>query len=168
MALTKDHKYYDSDNDLIEVQLADDDAVEERGALGLIYLDTTGGAYVEPEFAAPLALNILGHDRPADEPVSTGRFRVGEADVFIADNKIGRDHQVNTAAALLTAVDAYDQRARRLASAEQRRKSAAASLSSSVHSIIGLPATTPLKEFTGDDIGKLREALGRFDASLAN
>lgn len=155
MALTKDHEYYDKDGDTIGVEVTSDTT---HG----VYL-ASGGAYVQPEHSVPLALNILGHDRPVDERVSTGRFEVGDAGAFIADSQVARDRQVDTAAALLTAADAYDKRVIRLATAEKRRQQALESLADSF-ARVNKPAT----EWTGDDVGKLREALGRYDAALAN
>jgi hypothetical protein len=165
MALTKDHKYIDSDCDTIEDQTPADEAVEEDGALGLVYLPNTGGTYILPKFSVPLALNVLGHDRPVDERVSTGRFDLGGATAYIADNQAARDHQVNLAAALLTAVDAYDQRATRLATAEERRQKAAESLTASV---VRIKLERGDAAFGNAEIGKLREALGRYDAELDN
>lgn len=165
MTLTKDHRYADHENDSIEVQTADDGAIEEAGSLGLLYLGSSGGAYVEPKFAAPLALNILGHDRPDDDPLAA-KFSVEDSTAHIASSQFFRDEQLNLAAALLMAVDAYDRREKRRATAEERRERAAESLSRDVARLNAAAITS--KTFGGDEIGKLREALGRFDAALAN
>jgi hypothetical protein len=161
MALTRDQTYYDKDNDSIEVQKPDEDAVEEHGALGLIYLSTNGGTYVMPEYAAPLALNVLGYDREDVEPLAIS-VSAEDAVVQIARTPMTRDFQLRHAAALLKAVDAYDTRAIKLARDEERRTQAADWLATSVRRI----ATQ--STFGNAEIGKLREALGRYDAELAN
>jgi hypothetical protein len=155
MALSKSYSYYDSEDSL--------SIHESHNESFVAYIEPIdNGFYIKPEDSVPLALNVLGYDRPEDERVSTGRFEVGDAGAFIADSEAVRDRQVRTAAALLTAVDAYDKRAARLATAEKRREAAAISLSRAV-------ATINAKTIFGnEEIGKLREALGRYDAELAN
>jgi len=164
MTLTKTHTYADQDGDGILVlpafpsfpialRVTDEDDGE------------TAAAYVDSSFAAPLALNILGHDRPNDDPLAT-RFAVEAEVAHIASSQHDRDCQLYRAAALLMAVDGYDRRSKRLATAEQRRERAAVSLSNDVAKLNALAITS--KTFGSDEIGKLREALGRYDAALAN
>jgi sulfur relay (sulfurtransferase) DsrF/TusC family protein len=87
---------------------------------------------------------------------------VDDAVAFLADSQAARDLQVKNAAALLRAVDAYDKRQARLATAAERREAAAHRLSMAVNRVQSSSA------FGNDEIGKLREALGRYDADLAN
>lgn len=159
MALTKNHEYYDAEGDWIKIEeLADLEADDANyGAYSFVH-SAQGGAYVTAAAAPSLALNILGHDAPTDD-------REGE---WVPASALDRDAALDLAVTRLQAVIRFDLREKRLATAEQRRKSAAASLSSKLHSVVGLPITSPLKQLTGDDIGKLREALGRYDAELAN
>jgi hypothetical protein len=164
MTLTKNHKYIDQDGDVIEAQAPGDFEPEQRGVTSLIYLEASCGTYVEATFAAPLALNILGHDRPNDDPLAT-EFDVADAVAHIAHSQSMRDSQLNMAAALLMAIDGYDRREVRLATAETRRNEAAKSLTAAV---LRLRLDAGADSYSGDDIGKLREALGRFDAALAN
>lgn len=162
MTLTKKHTYADQDGDSITMLPA-----YPSFPIALRVAEEADGdsaaAYVDSKFAAPLALNILGHDRPDDDPLAT-KFSVGQSTAWLAQAEGARNDQLDLAAALLMAVDGYDQRAVRLATAEERRNRAAQSLTDTV---IKLRNDGP-GPFTGDEIGKLREALGRFDAALAN
>lgn len=164
MALSKRHEYIDEVGDIISIESAVKDA-----AIAYVEVESefsTVGVSVTTRSSVPLALNILGYNRPGDEQVSTGRFEVGDAGAFIASSEAARDRQVRTAAALLTAVDAYDKRTARLATAEKRREAAAISLSKAVADVNSLAIAS--KTFGNAEIGKLREALGRYDAELAN
>lgn len=157
MTLTKEHEYKDTEGDHVKVHSAlnaGDTAFVEAHA---------DGVYVHSEFAAPLALNILGHDRPDDDPLAT-KFEVEGQGAFIASSPAVRNQQLNLAAAILMAVDGYDRRAVRLATAESRRNEAAKRLTDHVVAL----RRTGAGDFTGDEIGKLREALGKYDAALAN
>lgn len=159
MAVTREYTYSDNDFDTIEVS--------QGGGIGTAYISPMDeGFYVTPKNSVALALNMLGHDRPVDEPVSTGRFEVGTQSAFLANSAEERNKMLDAAAALLLAVDATDRRQERLATAEKRRESAAASLARDVASIGALVSTGGA--FNNDQIGKLREALGRYDAALAN
>lgn len=159
MAITKSYTYSDHSYDTIEVSNCIGDANAYISPMD-------EGVYVTTKNSVPLALHMLGHDRPVDEPVSTGRFEVGTSVAFIPDSNFDRNELANEAAALLLAVDAYDQRQDRLATAEKRREAAATTLSKSVADI-GAWVTTG-GTFGNDQIGKLREAPGRYDAALAN
>jgi hypothetical protein len=160
MALTKSHTYTDQDGDTIEVPQSFPGFPDVL--LRLADSEDSIGVYVDPKDAAPLALNILGHDRPDYEPLAT-TFSVEEAVAHIAGSKSSRDAQLNLAAALLKAVDAYDRREKRRATDAERRERAARTLGRTVSDI-----RRASNELTGDDIGKLREALGRYDAALVN
>lgn len=160
MALTSSYSYYDNAGDELSVN------EPHSGSFAAYVTAAEDGVYVKREDSVAVALNMLGYDRPKDERVSTGRLEVGDVGAFIADSQATRDNQVNLAAALLTAVDAYDQRAKRLATAEKRREAAAISLSKAVADINSLAITSTT--FGNEEIGKLREALGRYDAELAN
>jgi hypothetical protein len=162
MKLTKDHKYTDGDGDTIRVE------ANGGGPEGTIYLaidqvDGNEGAFITKADSVPLALNILGHDRPDDDPLATS-FDVNGRFAHLADSKSDRHAQLDVAAALLMAVDAYDRRAVRRASAEERRNAAAMRLTDKV----GELHNAGPGPFTGEEIGKLREALGNYDAALAN
>ena len=163
MALTNHHKYVDQDGDSIDVPRSYEGFPDVL--LQLTSSDECVGVYVTDGNAAPLALNILGHDRPDDDPLAV-KFIVEESTAHIAHSQTARDAQLNLAAALLMSVDGYDRRAVRLATAEERRERAAVSLSKDVAKLNALAITS--KTFGNDEIGKLREALGRYDAALAN
>ena len=154
MGLTGNYKYTDNDGDWIEVE----------GDVGRPLVKTSDeGAYVGEAESLPLALNVLGYDLDEEDRLADN-VSVEDAVVIIAQTPMLRDFQLRHAAALLKAVIAFDKRAVRLAAAEKRREAAAQALTDAV---IRLRNDGP-GAFTGDEIGKLREALGRYDASLAN
>jgi hypothetical protein len=159
MALTKSYSYRDINYDELSISKSSSD---EQSAF--VHTDEDG-VYLKREDSVPAALNILGHDRPVDDPIPADEFWVGDSNAGFARTKAIRDRQADLAAALLTAVDAYDQRVKRLATAEERRQKAAASLTASV---ARLKIERGDATFGNAEIGKLREALGRYDAELAN
>jgi len=156
MTLAKTYRYYDNGEDSLVIG-------EPHSDLFTAYVEPIeDGFYVKPEDSIPLALNVLGHDIHPDNPLAAS-VSVEDAVVQLAHTPMARDFQLSHAAALLKAVDAYDKRAVRLATAEIRRQRALEALADSF-ARVNKPAT----EWTGDDVGKLREALGRYDAALAN
>lgn len=160
MTLTKDYNFTDNDGDYLYVEEPDTDVADAAA-----FVRTSSiGFNVDPKLTAQVALLILGHDRPDDDPLAT-KFEVGVEAAYIASTQYDRDRQLNIAAAMLMAVDGYDRRAVRLATAEERRKAAAKSLTAVV---LRLRLDAGADSYTGDDIGKLREALGKYDAALAN
>lgn len=161
MALTGYYKYADKDGDFVEVTPIPQ--LDEANGVAVIETGDSGTAtYVTTADSVPLALNVLGYDRPEDERVSTGVFEIGSCKAPVASSQLQRDEQVELAAALLTAVDAYDKRTIRLATAEKRREAAAHSLALKVNKIASKST------FGNGEIGELREALGHYDAALAN
>jgi len=164
MTLTKRHEYVDSDGERIGVDNAEGNPDDTIAWLDTDPEGTSDGFYVDVRSSVPLALNILGHDRPDDDPLAT-RFAVESSVAHIASTQSARDIQLNLAAALLKAVDGYDRRAVRLATAAERRAAAAKSLGDTV-AVLRRSALS--NEFADTEIGKLREALGRYDAALAN
>jgi hypothetical protein len=164
VALTKSYKYIDNDGDEITVSEAPEWVANIVATLEARDVDEDEGAtvYVTSRDSVPLALNMLGYDRPEDGPLMPASVSVDDAVAFLADSQAARDLQVKNAAALLMAVDAYDKRQARLATAAERREAAAHRLSMAVNRVQSSSA------FGNDEIGKLREALGRYDAELAN
>jgi hypothetical protein len=157
MALTKEYVYIDRDGDVIRVGGYDEEPAESPPTWIM-----ANGAYVQPEFAPSLALNMLGYDVD-EEDRHAASLSAEDATVHIAQTPHVRNFQLRYAAVLLKAVIAYDQRAERLATAEKRRERALEALANSFARV-----NKPSTEWTGDDVGKLREALGRYDAELAN
>jgi hypothetical protein len=157
MALTKDHYHYDHANNYVTIEVS----FGGEGTVAYV-APSDDGVYVTPKSSAPLALNMLGHDVEEEDRHAIS-VNVEDAVVQIAQTPLSRDFQLRHAAALLKAVIAFDNRAERLAAAEKRREQALESLANSF-ARVNKPAT----EWTGADVGKLREALGRYDAALAN
>jgi len=141
--------------------------VASAGGNAVAYIEPIdNGVYIKEENSIPLALNVLGFDRPSFERVPEGSFVVGEMTAKLAASEVGRNQQVQLAVALLMAVDVYDRQAAWQIEAQKRRDSAAAILSKDVANLGAWVSTGG--SFGNEQIGKLREALGRYDAALAN
>jgi hypothetical protein len=113
VGLTTNHKYTDRDGDTIEASEADSWAEGDVVAL-LKATDSDSGesasVYVTPENSIPLALNVLGHDRPhvlSNFETIVGGYKA--AGVVIGSTEM-RDKTLANAIAYLKSVDRYDQR----------------------------------------------------------
>jgi hypothetical protein len=97
MGLTKEHAYKDNFGDAVKVshEVGDNFPLIETD-------DGAGGVYIDAETAVPLALNVLGHDRP-----SLGDLALTSTVVVRGDGH--RDELLAQAAANLRAIDLYDQ-----------------------------------------------------------
>jgi hypothetical protein len=112
MGLTKDHEYTDNEGDAIRVEAADPlDARDAVAFLNIKQVDDDEGFYVLPAFSIPLALNVLGYDRPSAAQFSfvaeVGNYTAGKT---APTGQYSRDALLAEAIASLRAVDAYDQR----------------------------------------------------------
>jgi hypothetical protein len=107
MGLTKDHRYKDRDGDVVEITKA---SLTTAGA-ALVSVNGGERAYISPKFSVPLALNMLGCDRPSAAQFSfvaeVGNYTAGKA---TPTGQYSRDALLAEAIASLRAVDAYDQR----------------------------------------------------------
>lgn len=115
VGLTTHHKYTDNDGDTIEAFEASSWAREDALAL-LKATDNESGesasVYVSSANSIPLALNVLGHDRP--EAGTMVQATVGHSSAAFSGTYItGNDKRaalLAEAIARLLAIDAYDQR----------------------------------------------------------
>ncbi|MDR6794334.1 hypothetical protein J2X12_002929 [Pseudarthrobacter oxydans] len=113
MGLTTSHKYTDNDGDTIKVSEADSWAKSDVVAL-LEATDSDSGesasVYVTPEYSVPLALNVLGYDRP--HILSNFETVVGNSTSLgvVINSSEMRDKTLANAIAYLKSVDRYDQR----------------------------------------------------------
>lgn len=118
MGLTKEHHYEDADGDTILVQDISASSAKRRGATALLQA-AGGGTFVEPGNSVPLALNVLGYDRPGAGDGSS----VSADGFFVPGIRIQGDAQRAELAAkaisYLKSVDIYDQQA-----AERKAKEA--------------------------------------------
>jgi len=123
MGLTKDHKYTDNDGDYIEVRKPHD--WEDGGVVAVLEAndvdsDESATAYVNAVDSIPLALNVLGYDRPSAELNAAGptAYNNHTAHTPIPLSKEWRDANVATAIDYLRGADIYDQRAAERKAAE--------------------------------------------------
>ncbi|MBT2587986.1 hypothetical protein [Arthrobacter sp. ISL-95] len=113
LGLTKDHKYTDSDGDAIEVS-APHNAPE--GTVAHLLIEQGGddgvGVYVDASTSVPLAINVLGYDRPSAGRSAAGatRYNGHEVNRMIPGNHDERDANVAEAIDLLRGADIFDQR----------------------------------------------------------
>lgn len=123
MGLSKDHEYTDKDGDIIR---AEQDVASGEGTIAYLYADE--GFYVDSKSSVPLALNVLGHDRPG----ILGGFETvvgGQVSSGVVINGQGlRDKTLAIAIANLKSVDRYDQRQAEREAAEDAKKARAEKL----------------------------------------
>lgn len=131
MGLTKNHEYTDNDGDSILVREA---AWAEGNVVALLEAtdsvsNESASAYINAVDSIPLALNVLGYDRPSAEFAAAGAttYNGQSANRTIPSSKQQRDRNVVEALDLLIGADIYDQRtAEREARDEARTKLAEA------------------------------------------
>jgi hypothetical protein len=129
VGLTTSHKYTDNDGDTIEVNAAHHGGDGVTAVLKATDSDSGeyASVYVNAVDGIPLALNMLGHDRP--HILSNFETTVGEAThhgVVIVSTE-HRDRTAAAAIAYLKSVDRYDQRqAERKAKEDAKAKAEAA------------------------------------------
>lgn len=121
LGLTRDYTYDDGDNAYISVHPKEGDEPEDVVAL----IEAPDGVmpYVRAKDSVPIALNILGRDRPtpgASVMVAVGRHAAGYTSDAISGSD-SRDRLLVAAIANLLAIDAYDQRCAE-SKAEAKRK----------------------------------------------
>jgi hypothetical protein len=111
LGLTKNHEYPDFEGDAIKATTIDAD-IDARGA-ALVIQAPRGGAYVDPQHALPLAINVLGHDRlgasdriPA---VTVGEF-TADGEAYAPSSQWERDKNAAWAISYLLGADRFDQR----------------------------------------------------------
>jgi len=100
VGLTRDHKYTDNDGDTLLIAEADED--EPLAIAWIDKLSNPCGFNVTVENTVPLALNVLGHDRP-----TLGDWALSSTVVVRGDGH--REELLAQAAANLRAIDLYDQ-----------------------------------------------------------
>ena len=110
MGLTKYHTYTDNEGDSIRVEHDGPEGVVAY--LDIEQVDGNDGVYVTPEFSIPLALNVLGYDRPSAKPYAAGptKYRDATANEAIPGSQVARDTNIAKAIDLLIGADIYDQR----------------------------------------------------------
>ena len=121
MGLTKDHRYTDNDGDYIEVRKPHNDP--DGTVAHVATNDDEAGAYVTSNTAVPLALNVLGYDRPSSELYAEGstQYNGKSANTPIPSSQEQRDANVALAIDYLRGADIFDQRvAEREAKAAER------------------------------------------------
>lgn len=130
VGLTKEHVYTDEDGDTIEVQKKNEG--EPHAVIGV---KDESYAYIQPEYSIPLALNVLGYDRPSAKPYAAGptKYRDATANEAIPGSQIARDTNIAKAIDLLIGADIYDQRiAKRKADEDAKVEADKAALASYV------------------------------------
>lgn len=122
LGLTKDYEYPDFEGDAIKAMSIDDD-IDARGA-ALVVSAPAGGAYVDPKHALPLAINVLGYDRPSAERFEAGptEYNGHKANRLIPSSQSLRDANIAEAIDLLIGADIFDQREAGRAEAAAKRK----------------------------------------------
>jgi hypothetical protein len=116
VGLTTSHIYTDQDNDSIEV-------TQTSNAVACVTVNGGRAAYVKAEHSVPLALNVLGHDRP--HSLTDYKATVGGQSAYSVtiESQAQRDRALAGAIASLKSVDRYDQKAaQRKAEAEAQAK----------------------------------------------
>lgn len=122
MGLNKEHVYKDQDGDKVTASFA----VPDYATATLTVDDgDTACAYVSKADSVPLALNVLGYNRPQHSGVGSVRASVNGITTtgYLPASQTLRDQRFAEAIAGLLAVDVYDQReASRKADEERARK----------------------------------------------
>jgi hypothetical protein len=108
VGLTKEHSYTDNDGDKLTVEENPDDDL----AIAWVSHLSENGFNVTAENSVPLALNILGYDRPSSAPYVAGptTYNGRTANRSIPTSKSTRDAHVAEAIDLLIGADIFDQR----------------------------------------------------------
>lgn len=124
VGLTKEHVYKDKDGDIIEIHKNDEEPHAVIGVKEGYY------AYIQPEYSLPLAINVLGYDRPSAEPyASTATEYNGQfANTPIPTSKEARDANIAKAVDLLIGADIADQRIAANKAADEVKAAKAAKL----------------------------------------
>lgn len=121
MGLTKEYEYTDNDGDTLTI---DENDCDDK-AIAWVSDMSSSGFNVTAENSVPLALNVLGYDRP-DLERGECATRVGGyfAQGAVIRDQIERDELMATAASALKSIDFYDQgvAARRAEEAERQKR----------------------------------------------
>ena len=103
MGLTKKHEYTDGDGDAIRIQ-------KWTAGGHVAHIEAAKyGSFVNAADSIPLALNVLGHDRPQLGEPAAVRSAGDAYYVVVIGSDAHRDELLARAAANLRAIDLYDQ-----------------------------------------------------------
>lgn len=113
MGLSKKHVYTDKDGDTIAIKApVEADGEEAVAYVKVVQYGEYAGVFVDAKSSIPLALNVLGYDRPSAKPYAAGptKYRDATANEAIPGSQIARDTNIAKAIDLLIGADIYDQR----------------------------------------------------------